>query len=319
VLVGCGGPGATGSPTPSATGLTADASPSLQPTASPLPSIDASPSAPPLAEETPTPGPACRPDVPYTGPWTVDPLLPGSAVKVTVTELNLRDGPCAAAKKVGTLKKGTILIVAEDAYGPVRNNGLPWYFVFVAPNVGPAAELPVLPAGIFPDGVDAEVGWIAANDGSRPYVTPLPPRCPTTVDFENVQAMLPAERLACLETSIVLQGTFGCGGCGGASPMEAKPEWLAGPFEFDRLAATWPGPSLALHLKPAGPARPPDGSIIRVTVHVDDPAALKCTREFIDTDPPYVVPAKSTVAYCRERLVVESYEILGTDPNYQGG
>jgi hypothetical protein len=318
VLMGCGAPRPSVEPTPASTQLTAAASPTVEPTASPLSSI--SPSASPPATPAPTRDPDPCSYRAFDGPWNVAPLLLGSAVRVAVTELNLRAGPCTAAKKLGTLSKGTILIVNDQAYGPFKGNGLPWYLVAVAPNVGPPGELPPLPSSPFPDGTDSAVGWIAANDGSKPFVTAVPPRCPTKVDLENVMGMLPAERLACFESPIVLEGTFGCGGCGGSGGAIAKPVWLATTFEGNNLRTHWDldQQPTSIYFRPRGPAQPREGSIIRVTVHVDDPAALKCSLYWAITDPPFTVPDEIAIPYCRERMVVESYRILGTDPDYPG-
>ena len=322
-LGACSGPTATSeptvTPTPAASAV-ANAEPSVSPVATSLPSP--SPSAP-VASQPPQIG--CQ-LASYTGPWKVDALLPGSAVQVAVAELNLREGPCTSSKRIEKLKRGEVLIVlpadvVQSGFGPSRANGFPWYPVVKVQNAGTDGKLPALPTNPLNIGTEAVFGWIAANDGAaKPYVTPLAARCPTTVDLANVNGMLPAERLACFDGPIVVEGTYGCGGCGGSAGVIAKPQWLAWPLEFDFLSVDWVGQRgpISLHFKPSGPGRPPEGSIIRATVHVDDPASVKCSLQSAD-DPPFVVPERVAVAYCRERVVVESFEILGTDPNYAGG
>ena len=305
---------------------------SLEPAASPtaVPTLEASPapastavaiaSVPPSRAPLPTEAPTQDPDPcvrqPYTGPWTIDPLMPGSAVVVTIAELNLRAGPCAAAERVEVLKKGDILILFGP-YGPFNANGYPWYGVQKA-TVTADGRLVPLPAS--PQSYTGEVvgGWIAANDGAQPFVAPVGPRCPTTVNLENVRGMLDAERLACFKEPIVLTGTFGCGGCGGAGGPQSDPIWLADTFEFDHLWVHWfqDEHPISIHFKPSGPAKPREGKIIRVTVHVDDPAAQKCTFSYGIEDPPFQEPAQIAIAWCRERFVVDSYEVIGTDPLY---
>ena len=147
------------------------------------------------------------------------------------------------------------------------------------------------------------------------------PRCPTTVDLENVVGMLPSERLACFDDPIVLEGTYGCGGCGGTGGPIGEPAWLAETFEFQQIRVRWGDGNrpVGLHFPPSGPATPTEGSIIRVTVHVDDPAAASCTFVWGLEDPPFTVPETMAISWCQQRLVVDSYEVLGTDPNYSGG
>jgi hypothetical protein len=134
--------------------------------------------------------------------------------------------------------------------------------------------------------------------------------------------MLPAERLACFGEPIVLEGTFGCGGCGGAHPGEFKPAWLADSLSFDFLSVDVSetfGP-LTLRFAPDGPSRPEAGSIIRVTAHVDDARATRCRMsEMGDGDTLVPVNEATAVYFCREQLVVDSYEVIGTDPDFEGG
>ena len=163
---------------------------------------------------------------------------------------------------------------------------------------------------------------MAADDGVNPFLAILQPRCPVTVDLASVQGMLPAERLACFGEPIVLEGTFGCGGCGGAVAGTFKPDWIASPLSFGFLsvnASQRLGP-LALRFPPKGPSQPAAGTIIRVTVHVDDSRATKCTMsELSESGSPLPVDARTAVFECREQLVVESYERLGADPSFPLG
>jgi hypothetical protein len=306
VVVGaCGGPSAT--PTGAAT-----ATPSATPpaTSSPAPTEQASPTA--------TLGPP--PTTPVT-PGAV--LAPGTAVEVIAVELNLRERPSTSSKRVSLLKRGDVVIVAPldnlgNGWGPVTADGFEWYPVMQVST--PDGKLPDLPQRPIAN-LDGEPvsGWVAAGEGTRPYIRALPPRCPTSPTLRRVAGMLPAERLSCFGANpIVLEGTYGCPACGVMLPGVFEPAWLAIPIEIDFLSvdpSVEIGP-IALRFPPDGPDRPPPGSIIRVTVHVHDPRAVGCSIT-VDASPAAItVHAETAELFCRERLVVDSYETLGTDPRF---
>ena len=233
----------------------------------------------------------------------------------------MRFGPCAAATEYTTWKRGQILLVDEAPYGPVSFGGQPWYVVALANNLGPNGGMPALPEHPLLRDADTDVGWAPASDGATALLKPLAPRCPKTVTFEAVIAMLPGEWLACLDRPFVLEGTYGCGGCGGTGGPIAKPQWLADPFEGDfriRWSPEFEFRAVGLHFPPSGPAKPTEGAVIRATVHVDDPAAATCSFEWTVDEPAFRVADETAIAWCRERLVVDSYEVLGTDPDYPG-
>ena len=295
------------------------------PTGTAAPSAAVATAAPLPTEAPPSPTAAVT-AVPSQPIGTLDVIPPGAAIQVTVAELNLRVEPSTSSKRTDTFKKGDVLVTLPYdgiswGFGPRNADGYVWYPVAKIQVEGTDGKLPPLPTRPMLVGTEIVTGWIATHDGSKPFVEQLPPRCPATADLKNVEAMLAAERLACFEGQIVLQGTFGCPGCGGATTLIAEPEWLAASMEMSYLSADVSeqlGP-LALHFAPDGPARPPDGSIIRVTVHVDDAAATTCKMhwgELPKGDPGRVVPAATAVLTCRERLVVDSVEILGTDPDF---
>ena len=263
LVAACQGPAASVATTASpAVTLTAEASPSQAASETPVASAAPGASTTPEPVETPF-TPACSAEVPYTGPSGIEPLLPGAAVRVTVAELNLREGPCTRAGKIATLKKGALLIVADGetqcCLGPFKANGYPWYVVMWLKGLGNDAALPALPADLRDGSASAiVVGYIAAHDGSRSFVKTLPARCPTTVDFENLHAMLPAERLACFGAPVTIEGTFGCNGCGGTGGWQGKPQWLMGPenvWNFSSVGyETRPARSPS---SPSAAARPP--------------------------------------------------------------
>ena len=269
-----------------------------------------SPSIPPSA------GPAATPAI-----GTLDVYPPGAAVEVAVKELNLRKNPSTSAKRVAILNRGAVLVISPNdnisfGFGPVSRNGYTWYPVTVTGFKN--GTLPALPASPV-DATGAAVwGWVAANDGETPYLSPLAPRCPTVVDLENVQGMLAAERIACFGEKITLVGTYGCPGCGGTYVGTYKPLWLAAPFEFDFLSvnpADRIGP-LAVRFPPDGPARPAAGTRVSVVVHVDDARSTKCTMIDGAGADATTIDKRTAVLYCRERLVVEQVQTMGPDPSF---
>jgi hypothetical protein len=313
VLVGaCSGPivstATSGPTTPAASpGPTSSLDASLQPSASPA---AASPA-------PPTPPTAIASQV----------FPPGAAIKVAVRELNVRKKPSTSSKRLEILKRGDVLIVSPTdqlsfGWGPVKADGYTWYPVMRPNVVSTDLDLDPLPKPPI-DVADGSPfwGWLATDDGTRPYVTAIAPRCPTTVDLLNVSGMLPAERLACFPEPFVLQGTYGCAGCGAVSLGSFKPAWLATPVELDFLSvnpAERLGP-LALRFAPNGPSRPAAGSILRVTVHVDDSRSDRCTMSELVGEELVAIDPRTAVLYCRERLVVDSYDVLGIDPSFPPG
>jgi hypothetical protein len=306
-------------------GPIASLAPATLPGATPGPTTEAS--AGPSSSEAPSASPP--PASPSAGPsiGTLQVLLPGSAVEVAVRDLNIRRKPSTSAKLLGTLRRGEVLIVSPVdnialGWGPVKANGYTWYPVMKIQVEGSDGRPPELPRYPIVIGTEPFSGWVASDDGTEPYLTAVAPRCPTSVDLANVSGMLPAERLACFGGPFVLEGTFGCGGCGALMFGTYKPAWLATPVELDFLSVDpteQVGP-LALRFPPDGPPLPANGAIIRVTVHVDDPRSTRCTitdREAPD-GPGVAVDDETAHFYCRERLVVESYEVLGTNPDFPG-
>ena len=310
-LAACTSPSASVAPTGAA-------SPGSSLAGSPLPSGSIPPSIAPSAEPSTSPGP----------PSAFQVLPPGSAIQVRDAELNLRRNPTTSARRVEILEPGALLVVSPSdsviaGYGPISADGYSWYPVIKIDVFDGDGQLDPLPTNPIPIGAELVSGWIAADDGEDRYVRQLDPRCPTTVDLANVSGMLPAERLACFGAApIVLEGTFGCGGCGGAIAGVFEPAWLASPMNFDFLSVDVTeqfGP-LALRFRPSGPARPTAGSIIRVTVHVDDARSTRCSiREAGEGDALVPVDAATAMLFCREQLVVDSFEVLGTDPDFTPG
>jgi hypothetical protein len=310
VLAACSPAASTAPSTASA------ATASLEPAPTPNPAAATSPS--PAASPTSSPTPSFG---------TPQVFPPGAAVAVAVAELNVRANPTTTAKRIVTLKRGELLIISPTdqlsfGWGPVKANGYTWYPV-MRPRGASTTKLDPLPKAPL-DVADGPpvAGWAASDNGKAPFLLAVAPRCPTTIDLASVEGMLPAERLACFGKPFELTGTFGCGGCGGEVAGEFKPFWLASTMEFDFLSlkpATRLGP-LAVRFPPDGPSRPAAGSIVRVKVHVDDPRSSTCTMsEPTNAGTLKPVNSGSAIAYCRERLVVESIVVLGTDPSFPPG
>lgn len=243
------------------------------------------------------------------------------AMRVTVAELNLREQPSATARKLGLAKKNAVFVVAD---WPVEGDGFMWYRGHQI-DLPAAGVLPQLPDPYFV-AIEATEGWLAAGTETNPFLMPIAPRCPDAPSLENLHGMLDSEMLACFgSSSIAIQGTFGCPGCGGTSDGLFTPDWLAGPLDAFYLSATgteFESP-LALRAPPSLPKLPADGSILEVQGHFDDPAAHACSIALPPiTNPdglPAQIDARAALDYCRVQFVIEYFEVLGTDPTFEGG
>ena len=248
-------------------------------------------------------------------------LLVDSLVSANVDRLNIREEPSLDGKIVGLAVQGDFLYLDDES--PYSNDGYTWYAATFLAKAGapPGPSVDVR----FTDGVR---GWIAVGKGVTSYVERLAPRCPTVIDLEGVQNLLGSELLECFGgSSFELTGTFGCSGCGGARPGTFEPEWLANPLNFNFLTP-YPvsdqlGP-FVLHFPPDGPESPAAGSVVRIRGHVDDPAAATCAMSVIDPLEPsgesfVEVPAAVATLICAQHFVVESVEVLGTDPGFVFG
>lgn len=265
--------------------------------------------------------PGASPSAPSASPTSAGLALQANiAVQVSVPILNVRASPSTSAKKVGSMASGDVAVLL--GYGGIKAGGYIW---FQAGRVkGLQGPLPALPADPTVGGTWTDLtGWIAAGTGSATYVTALAPRCSAaaSTDLGMLSAMLPGEQLACLgKTPLVLQGTFGCGGCGGAYPGTFKPAWLATPsLGFLSVDVTSRVGPAALWFPP-GVAAPAEGKIIRVHAHLDDARATGCaisvpTSEAFDA-PLVAVRSADAILDCQQHLVVDSYEVLGADPSF---
>ena len=287
------------------------------PAASTAPDATAEPSVSVTGPVLPTSAPA----TPAGTPRPAESILLNAAVFVIVDRLNLREMPAVKAKSLGIVEAGDLLLI--DDFGPFSNDGYAWYHaVFLSTSDEPPAF------GVDLAHSDGKRGWIAAAKGSVPYVRQLKPRCPPAIDLANVQYMLGAELLACFgSTTIEVSGTFGCSGCGGAAAGIFEPDWLAYPLNANFLTVYPVGDGLgpfAVRFPPEGPAAPPPGSVVRIRGHFDDAAAGTCTISVIDPLHPdgdhfVTVPSAAAHLVCAQQFVVETVEVLGTDPGFVFG
>ena len=280
--------------------------------------VSAAPSAP--ASTAPSGGPVASgiasPVV--TAPEGVIP--PGSAVRVVADGLRMRDAPSTDAVLVETLPANQLLVVGHAPqrgdFGPVSGGGLDWYPVI---RLADLTELPPLSDG--PVSTESAFGWVAGGDASEAYLELVTPRCAARpVDLATLEAMLPWEQLACFgDESITIEGTFGCGGCGGLFPGTFEPIWIAHPNNFNLLsvdASARIGP-FSIRLVPEGMEQPDQASILRVTGHFDDGAAAGCS--IAPGEPPVAIDPAIAVLFCREQFVVETFEVIGTDAGFPSG
>jgi hypothetical protein len=285
------------------------------------PSVSAAASAAPSVSASASGSASAAPSAPAPAPVVAAPeglIPPGSAVRVLVDGLRMRESPSTEADLVEDLPLDSVLAVGfvhfRGDWGPVVEGGFEWYPVS---RLADLTELPPLSDGpVSP--VDGRSGWVAGGDESEDFVALLEPRCPARpVDLRTLEAMLPWEHLACFGTEpVLLEGTFGCNGCTGVFAGTFEPSWLAFPFTSAFLSVTDAsriGP-FAMRFAPGGPAQPAPGTIVRATGHFDDAAARGCTVS--PGEPPAPIDGRTAELYCREQFVVEILEVIGTDPDF---
>jgi hypothetical protein len=239
---------------------------------------------------------------------TTDGILPpDSLALVMVDGLRVRETPSLTGRIMATFPAGTRVTVPGNPsfLGPVSADGHDWYvIVHRADEDDPTTEI---------------LGYAAAGDAATPFLATLKARC----DRAALITLTGYEQLACLgDGPVTIEGIYGCGGCGGFAPGTFEPGWLANPIlpPFHVVTArqgTGIG-RIDLHFPPARGLRDPaEGSILRVVGHFDDGAATTCRispgieGSEVPADP------RAAVMYCRERFVVDSYEVIGTDSTNQ--
>jgi hypothetical protein len=292
VFGGSGGQSAGFEASASATASSTASSTAVQPT----PSVTTEPS----PEPTPQPG----------GPDTI--------AQVTVNELNLRAEPATSAKSFGHLSVGDRVFVLQ---GPEQAEGYGWYRVAI---VDAAMFAGTVEATCADKCLAARVGWVAGiTDRQEAWLVPAQLTCPPDPGLVTFAELEPLERLACYgDRTLTLEGVVWQPCCGWVGPFLYEPDWLS-----------WP--SYGVYLQPVGEALhsggmgirldtsagfkwPAYADIIRVTGHVDDPAASSCTikvEEWAAQQDPNLAVDPEQLAYapigCRTEFVVDSMEVLG--------
>jgi len=218
-----------------------------------------------------------------------------------VDNLRIRDAPSLSGKILIGLDKWSRVEVSGNptSLGPVAADGYDWYTVLYQASTGET------------------FGWAAAGDPATPFLATLKPRCDRGPDV----ILTAYEQLACFGSgAVTLEGTYGCGECGGFAAGTFEPGWLANPIDGSYILRAKPGQGIGqidMHKPPdAGIELPVEGAILRVIGHFDDDAASTCFIAPLMGDVPTPADERATLLYCRERFVIDSFEQIGTDPDF---
>lgn len=271
-----------------------ESAPSAIASASPTPSAPTATTSPSIQ-----PTPALAPALAFEAPD--DTLPPASIVVVVVDVLQLRGGPGLSAAVVGTAPRGTHFYLLH-VFGPVLADGLDWYRLTTAGD---------------------SVLWAAAGSGADRYLEVVPPECPAgEPDLATLVSMLNDwDRLSCFgDRSLTVEGTYGCPGmCGPMIAGDFQPTWLTFPFSDHQLMLDYPSSPEYLEMRvppEALPDVPVEGSIVRVTGHFNDPASTSCSMSIFDDGQAIEVDPRTAELYCRERFVVDAFEVIGNHPDF---
>ncbi len=229
-------------------------------------------------------------------------------VTVKVDGLHLRSEPSRDAAVVATMAAGDAAYVDDSIHaGPIRDGGYDWYQISHAGggDVWPWQDL--APSGLVE-------GWAAAGTDDETFMEVAEVNCPSEPVSLGVVAfeLTSWERLVCFhDAPITIEGTFGCDACPYPT-ADINPRWLALSTAIGGRYSYYP--LIALHLPPDAPA-PDNRDIIRATLVVDHPDSASCTHTL---EPGASASERSPDAaivemYCRERLVLDSFEIIGHD------
>ena len=260
---------------------------------------------PSAASSPPTPTSSPAPTPGFEAP--ADVLPPGSLVIVTGDGLRVREMPGLSGPVMATVDAGEVLWTSGSA---TEVDGIRWYLIYFAAGY---RDWPAYPE-------DTQFGWVAAGAGGQRYLELLPPRCPDAApDLLALTKLTGWERLACFgDRPLTVTGTWGCPYCDGTTGGTHEPAWLASPLNFALLSVR------SSYGNPIGLRFPPDsglqfptvgGSILRVSGHFNDPAATTCVISWMGYQEAEPL-AGSAELYCREQFVVDSYEVVGTDPDF---
>jgi hypothetical protein len=128
------------------------------------------------------------------------------------------------------------------------------------------------------------------------------------------------DRLTCFgDRPLTFEGTFGCGACDGTMAGDFQPFWLAWPLGGAHLWADFQagvGPLLIRAPDDGSVDLPEVGSLVRTTGHFSDPASTTCRLVTFIGEQATPVDQRTAEMYCREQFVVDTIEVVGTDPTY---
>lgn len=284
-------------------------SPAVSPAPSPSgPAASALPPSLPVAIATAAPAATAAPvtAAPGNGSWAEDPprpLLMDSVVVVTVDELNVRRRPGLGARILGAVRRGQTLDVSQHI-APYEADGYIWYAVS---GFSATYEFP---------------GWIAAGTAESKYVERVPARCPDeSMTLHDFAGMRGPDFLACFGSrTIEVEGRLRCtiSSCFEEVPGTYDPAWLAHPTQLGLLLSVPPSGSLRLRYPPEVGGEPPEETLVRIAGHFDDPRAAECVMSDVypwaPDGPATPIGAPVARELCRQRFVVEGYQILGPAP-----
>lgn len=190
----------------------------------------------------------------------------GRIAEIVTTDLVVRSLPEISDASAIDPVRVPIGFLAYIVDGPVAADGYDWYRVAPFP--------PTLS-----DVVEShpEFGWLAAagKDG-EPWIAPWDGNCPQP-DWDGMMLSPRLVGLTCWGgAEITLQGTVRCDA---SSQPGGEPTWLwtipcrlVGRDYGDLLAG-----GIGVHFAPDVEVMPRDGTRVRVTGHLDNPAAKTCT------------------------------------------
>jgi hypothetical protein len=264
-----------------------DPSPTPMPTPTPpTVAVTAEPSASP-------PAPSVTPQVEPS----VEPLEDGAYAHLAVPELSFHDRP--GGDPFTDINPGSdvwVIEVVDD-----------WYLV--------QAQEAMSAEHIF--------GWvpIARGESVAPTLTEVPaPDCQLDVNAFYVLSLHPQRRLECLgDQPVTIEGFAIDRRADLMSPYAGEPAWLAQWPRLEVSSAIGPavtGISVWAHVPPDLEVDIPtsdreahEGTLLRITGHLDDPASAECQRTPRAAPYPELDDLLSE-RWCRQRFVVDTVEII---------
>jgi hypothetical protein len=249
-------------------------------------------------------------------------LRPDSIAVSHVNDLRMRSAPSTAADQVSTMDVGTRLFVLSGPATDPADPDLVWWEV-VPYDCAAADDSPTGDCGY-----DPRIGWVTSGPEGV-WLEPVTPDCPSELTAENPEAFYNTpELLACFGSGpIVLEGIVDYWCCRGITFGTTEPAWLAGDYSnpvvahlriSEQEAASW-GPELRIN-PASGLTLGERGSIIRVTGHLDDPAAQSCRTTVaerdleLNPDLRWVTNPSVAVYGCRLAFVIDAVERLDFVP-----